>query len=184
MPGRTPAELFLKRQIRTRFSLLKTELASRTEEKQAAQKRHHDRCGSSFRSFQEGDAVRIRSFRGGVEKWIQAKVLRRLGAVTYLIEEGQRQRTVHVDHMLPGQGNVETVSLSLSSPVAENVPPVPLDGALPVLPRTPTTLSPPADFTNPTEQVVEVSSSPVSSPPAKKHRYPERVRGPPKRLNL
>lgn len=130
MPGRTPAELFLKRQIRTRFSLLKTELASRTEEKQAAQKRHHDRCGSSFRSFQEGDAVRIRSFRGGVEKWIQAKVLRRLGAVTYLIEEGQRQRTVHVDHMLPGQGNVETVSLSLSSPVAENVPPVPLDGAL------------------------------------------------------
>lgn len=46
--GRTPAELFLKCQMRTRFSLLKPELARRTEEKQAMQKHHHDRGGSSI----------------------------------------------------------------------------------------------------------------------------------------
>lgn len=109
-----------------------------------------------------------------MEKWIQAKALKRLGAVTYLIEEGQRQRTVHVDHMLPGRGNVETLPLSLPSPVAENVPPVPMDCALPVLPSTPANLTPPAVLTNPTDQVVEddtgevLSSSPVSSSPANK----------------
>lgn len=123
--GRTPAELFLKRQIRTRFSLLKPELARRIEEKQAMLKSHHDRGGSSFRFFQECEAVRIRNFRGGVERWVQARVLKRLGAVNYQIQEGQRQRTVHVDHMLPLRGNVVALPLSLPTPVTTvSVPPV------------------------------------------------------------
>ncbi|XP_039893254.1 uncharacterized protein K02A2.6-like [Simochromis diagramma] len=66
--GRTPAELFLKRQIRTRFSLLKPELSRHMEQKQSEQKRHHDYKTQPVRVFSEGDAVRIRNFRGGGNK--------------------------------------------------------------------------------------------------------------------
>lgn len=183
--GRTPAELFLKCQIRTRFCLLKPTLARQIEEKQATQKLHHDRDGSSFRFFQEGEAVRVQNFRGGVEKWSQAEVLKRLGAVTYLVQEGQRQRTVHVDHMLPWRGNVETLQKSLPSPEGENEPPVTMDCVVPaVLPSAPVTQIPPTVFTKPTEQVVEVSSYTANKNSPEKRRYPERVRVPPKRLNL
>lgn len=144
----------------------------------------HDRGGSSFRFFQEGDVVHIRNFRGGEEKWIQAKVLKRLRTVTYLIQEGQRQRIVHVDHMLPWRGNAEALPPSLP-PVAKNMPPLTMDCTIPaVLPSTAVKLTPPAVLINPTEQVVEVSPSPVSLPSAKKssqekRQYPERVRVPP-----
>ncbi|GAA6081388.1 uncharacterized protein K02A2.6-like, partial [Tachysurus ichikawai] len=183
--GRTPAELFLKRQIRIRFSLLKPTLASRIEEKQATQKRHHDCGGSSLRFFQEGDAVCVRNFRVGGDKWNQAKVLKRLGAVTYLVQKGQRQRTVHVDHMLPGRGNVVTLPKSLPSPVVENEPPVTMDHACPaVLPSAPVSLIPPTVLTKPTEQVVEVPSPTANKKTPEKRRYPERVHVPPKKLNL
>lgn len=57
--GRTPAELFLKRQIRNRFSLLKPDLARQVKEKQSAQKHHHDHGNSTVRVFQDGEAVHI-----------------------------------------------------------------------------------------------------------------------------
>lgn len=62
--GRTPATLFLKRHIRTRFSLLKPELARRVEEKQAAQKHYHDHGSSAVRFFLEGETVHIPKFQG------------------------------------------------------------------------------------------------------------------------
>ena len=43
--GRTPAELFLKRQMRTRFSLLKPGLSKDVEAQQMKQKLFHDRKG-------------------------------------------------------------------------------------------------------------------------------------------
>ncbi|KAL3999164.1 tetraspanin-4 [Sarotherodon galilaeus] len=63
--GRTPAELFLKHQIQTRFSLLKPELTRHIEQKQSEQKQHHDDRTQPVRVFSEGDAVCIRNFRGG-----------------------------------------------------------------------------------------------------------------------
>ncbi|XP_025764368.1 uncharacterized protein K02A2.6-like [Oreochromis niloticus] len=60
--GRMPAELFLKRQIRTCFSLLKPELSRHIEQKQSEQKRHHDHRTQPVRVFSEGDAVHIQNF--------------------------------------------------------------------------------------------------------------------------
>ena len=51
--GRTSAELFLGRPIRTRFSLLKPSLQDTVESKQADQKRHYDARGTKERRFQE-----------------------------------------------------------------------------------------------------------------------------------
>ena len=183
--GRTPAELFLKRQVRTRFSLLKPELARRVEKQQAAQKYHHDRGDSPVRLFMEGEEVRIRNFRDGAEKWIRATVLKRLGPVTYLIQEGQRQRTVHVDHMLPWRESVGGPSPTLSPPAAVGVPCI----TVPVVsPSSPVSELQPPVHTEPPKQAVEVTSSPRSPSATKgspvKRRYPERVRVQPQRLTL
>ncbi|CAK6983729.1 uncharacterized protein K02A2.6-like, partial [Scomber scombrus] len=92
--------LFLKRQLRTRFSLLKPSLAKTVEQKQQKQKQYHDKGKPKLRNLSEGDSVRLRNFRGGKEKWIMGKIVKRLGPVTYLIDDGVRERTVHVDHPL------------------------------------------------------------------------------------
>ncbi|KAK9952876.1 hypothetical protein ABG768_016906, partial [Culter alburnus] len=36
------------------------------------------------------------------EKWLSATVIERKGPVSYLVQDGQRRRTVNVDHSLPG----------------------------------------------------------------------------------
>lgn len=72
--GKKPAELFLKRQMRTHFSLLKPDLAKSVQEKQQKQKRQHDKGKRVLRSFPEEEPVRIRNYRGGQEKWLSAKV--------------------------------------------------------------------------------------------------------------
>lgn len=45
----------------------------------------------------EGDQVRVRNFRERTEKWIRGTVVKRLGLVSYLINDGVRERTVHID---------------------------------------------------------------------------------------
>ena len=98
--GVSPAELFLRRQLRTRFSLLKPSLARTVEEKQLQQKVHHDKTVTGLRHLSPGDLVRVRNFREGKEKWLRATVVKRLGPVTYLINDGCRERSVHIDHLL------------------------------------------------------------------------------------
>ncbi len=69
--GRSPAELFLKRQPRTRFSFLKPLLAQTVEDKQEIQRQQHDKTASrEARIFHGGDRVGVRSFRCGREKWL------------------------------------------------------------------------------------------------------------------
>lgn len=51
--GKTPAELFLKRHIRTHFSQLKPDLAKSVQEKQQEQKKQHDQGRRVLRSFVE-----------------------------------------------------------------------------------------------------------------------------------
>ncbi|CAK6950838.1 Hypothetical predicted protein, partial [Scomber scombrus] len=46
---------------------------------------------------------------GGVEKWIQVTVLKRLGTVIYLIQEGQRQCTAQ-QHVTTAKNCWETSS--------------------------------------------------------------------------
>lgn len=82
--GVSPAELFLKRQLRTRFSLLKPSLARTVEERQLQQKVHHDKTTSKLRHLSPGDLVHVRNFREGKEKWLRATVVKRLGPVTYM----------------------------------------------------------------------------------------------------
>lgn len=66
--GKTPAELFLKRQLRTRLSLVKPSFSTEMQERQAS--KVNKGTGKPLRSFQVGQAVLVRDSRGGErEKW-------------------------------------------------------------------------------------------------------------------
>lgn len=98
--GVSPAELFLKRQLRTRFSLLKPSLARTVEENQLKQKVQHDSATTTLRHLSPGDVVCVRNFQGGKERWSGATIVKRLGPITYLINDGCRERSVHIHHLL------------------------------------------------------------------------------------
>lgn len=191
--GRTPAELFLKRQLRTRLSLLRPNLAETVENQQAKQKHNHDHGTLQLREFTEGERVRIKNFRGGKEKWTLATVIQRKGPVTYLIQDGLRKRTVHIDHMLPWRGTEQE----------EEPPPIQVEVPRHLIsfreetpqPKTPPRLVQPdrAISGSPGEKnAPETETVPQASPFVPKsipalpagRRNPERTRMAPKRLNL
>ena len=97
--GVSTAELFLKRQMRTWFNLLKPSLTETVEEKQQNQKKYHDKGRTKLRELSEGDHVHVRNFREGKERWIRGTVVKQLGPVSYLINDSVRKRMVHIDHL-------------------------------------------------------------------------------------
>lgn len=60
--GVTPAELLMKRPLRTRLDLLRPSLRNQVLTKQAKQKVHHD-AHSKFREFETGQSVLVRNLR-------------------------------------------------------------------------------------------------------------------------
>ena len=78
---RTPAELFLKRQLRTRLELLHPNLSAKIATKQAISKEKHD-SRSKAREFEVGDTVLVENFRGE-PKWLSATVVERAGPISY-----------------------------------------------------------------------------------------------------
>ena len=96
--GVTPCSLFLKRQIRTRFDLLKPDQESHVAEKQSQQKGAHDKHARS-RQFSVGQSVMARNLRPG-PKWIPGVIVQNLGPLSFLIKtrNGPTWRR-HVDHL-------------------------------------------------------------------------------------
>ena len=101
--GCSPAELFMKRQLRNRFTLLKPHLGNTVQNKQQEMKRHHDNARVKERSFVVGEPVRVRNFRGGKEKWLPGVIAKVCGPRTYVVKVGPKMRFVHVDHLLWGR---------------------------------------------------------------------------------
>lgn len=97
---RKPAELFLRRQPRTRLTLLKPDLSETVVKHQLQQKKGHDRHTKPVRHFDEGERVKVRNFRHPKCQWNSGIILHRKGPLTYTVQVGQRQVSVHVDHLL------------------------------------------------------------------------------------
>ena len=83
----TPCELFLGRQLRTRFDFLRKRPKEVVRSNQAEQKKNFDRR-TKHRCFFPGSPVLVRDYRGG-NKWIAGTVLRKLGPVTYHVDVGK-----------------------------------------------------------------------------------------------
>ena len=96
--NQSPAEVFLKRKLRTRLTLLKPNNAKFIEDKQRKEKQHYDR-GTVMREFVKDDQVRVKNHQGGKMKWILGRVIRRLGPLNYLVRVDGRTRYVHVEHL-------------------------------------------------------------------------------------
>lgn len=169
--GRSPAELFLKRQPRTRFSLLKPNLADTVKSKQDDQKRFHDRCRVKLRNFEINQWVRVKDTRGTKIQWWPGRVTRVCGPRTYLVKMSNSHKTryVHIDHLLP---SVE-VHVPDMTP-GHDVPEVEVMDS-PVEPTTAVSNS--HSEVDPTPQPPVVQNTP-------ERRYPVRIRKAPERLDL
>ena len=103
--GISPAELLMKRRLRTRLSLVKPTLAPAIETKQEKQKECKDFKNHRERQFSENDTVRVRNtqYNGNSENWILGKVVKVCGPRNYLVKTGYKTRFVHVDHLIRAQ---------------------------------------------------------------------------------
>ena len=109
--GQTPASLFLKRELRNRFTLMKPNLENTVEAKQAKQVEDHDKKGVKMREFQVGEVVMVKNFRGkGNEKWVPGRILERSGLFSYTVQVGGRSKVVHVEHLRSTAQNLNTES--------------------------------------------------------------------------
>ena len=161
--GETPALMLLKRSPGTRLSLLHPNVAEAVESQQQRQQKYHGSLKLSLQEFKRHDAVQVRMFRGGTDKWQGGIIVKRLGPLNYLVKTGDQTKKVHVDHLLAGSTNV-------SDPAAADVwDVIPLD--------KPITCSPAATESSPHQVDAQTEGSRHS-------RYPQRDRRPVKCFEL
>ena len=93
--NRTPSQLFLNRELRTRLDLLKPNVSRDVAKGQASQKFHHDKSAKA-REFQVGQAVWVRDVLK--KQWIKGKIAERIAPYSYKVqtEDGKLWRR-HVD---------------------------------------------------------------------------------------
>ena len=78
----SPSELFLKRNLRTRFNLMISNTKGHVTAKQADQKLQHDKHTQLLSLF-PGSSVMVRDYCGP-NKWIPGVVVKKRGSVTYV----------------------------------------------------------------------------------------------------
>ena len=188
--GSPPSELFLQRQLRNRFSLLKPDIAKTMEARQETQVKQHD-CGRvKQRVFEARQVVRVQNFRGGKEKWVPGVIVKKLGTLTFLVKVGERVRYVHADHLL-STGEVDETTEMTSEHIMDPEPVlVPVSSQIPRSRVEVGDTSPGVPGSVPSSVPSKV---PVSTPtrtaaprvvPVETRRNPIRERKQPKRLDL
>lgn len=201
--GQTPAELFLKRAPRTRFSLLKPSLSDRVLQKQQNQKKYHDQSRVRERSFKVNQWVRVRNMRGSILKWLPGRITKVCGPRTFLVKlsDSGQTRYVHMDHILAhGEGTEVKEGLdpqntpdSESSRFVPKLLPRPItDVTAPSIPNESlsreTSMDPVAGQGTRVEPSAGNVSQPAppqpSVPPPQLRRNPPRLRKPLVKLNL
>ena len=102
---KSPAEIFLGRQIRTPLSdlQLSTKKDEKHSEKKSCMKRQFDkRNGARPRVFKEQDAVYARDYKNpNHPRWIPGKILKRIGKTVYEVEIDRRITKRHTNQLRP-----------------------------------------------------------------------------------
>ena len=120
--GLSPAEMLLKRRVRTRLDVLYPEVNQKVEKSQQKQKLAHDNS-KPLRSFAVGDHIYAQNFSNSPSKWIPATVLKATGPLSYQVKTaaGEILRR-HVDQLR--RKHKELVD-PLSFPDTDQIPPPP-----------------------------------------------------------
>lgn len=152
--NQAPAMLFMNRRLRSHIDLLKPNLRREVQNKQ-----FKTLSGDATRSFDVGQQVLARDYRA--EKWTPGRIVTRSGPLMYEVNVGEHTWRRHVDQILNAQ------------PKSPEHPEC--------LPDTSLNPSHDADscVTSATAEV-----PPEESTPQVPRRNPERIRAPPKRLDL
>ena len=199
--GKTPAELFLKREPRTFLSLVKPSLKSRVESRQAASKLYKDGAHPKLRTFDLYQPVRVKNVRGGKEKWIQGTIVAIKGPETYIVRvSGNNRRFVHANHLIPNDAREQNAKKENIEREIVECNPTPLLQEIPVMPQAETSSksaqvpSVGTELAEVPSVVVQINSDPdtskipVSNPhfvgTSVKVTRSGRVSKPPERLNL
>ncbi len=189
--GVSPAELFLKRRLRIRLSLLKPDNSRFMGEKQEEQKRHHDKM-VKFREFQVGDSVRVKTHHGNVCTWEPGIILKVCGPRNYLARVMEKTRYVHIDHIRGTSEEIVSESTRVP-PVQISVPESVYTPFVPTLEEPPPIAAPEVPVAPSVQETPKTSTpnTPVPMPSQDREacnptprRNPMRARVPPKRLDL
>lgn len=177
---RTPAELFLKRPLRTRLDLVKPSVERTVTKHQRQQQLAHDKSRRSLRYFDVGDKVLVRDVRGNQPPWSPGVIVSRRGPLLYLVEVRERTVSVHLDHLL-------RLDAQLPSSETTCPPPWMLLGPA-ATPRVSTDSAGDLQSSSGRAPPTVVQPGPAgdaATPPTEhSNRYPQRIRRPPDRLGV
>ena len=106
--GVTPAELIVKRRLRTRLSLIKPNLEQAVENKQEKQKTYKNLKCKRDRTFARNDRVRVRNTGANfkTDKWILGTAIKVCGPPTCVVRTRHKTRYVHTDHLIRADDHV------------------------------------------------------------------------------
>jgi hypothetical protein len=97
--GVTPAELLMGRKLHSHLAIVKPDFRAKVIEKQAAQKRYHDR-NVKARQFEMHDKVLVSNYSGRGDKWLPGVVIEITGPVSYKVKlDDERIVKRHVDQI-------------------------------------------------------------------------------------
>lgn len=99
--GRTPAELFLKRQPRVKLSLLKPSFVQDMRSRQNRDATHRNEGRGRDLQMEVGDPVFVKTTRGETLSWEEAVLAQRVSDSTFVVKVGDHFRFVHIDHLRP-----------------------------------------------------------------------------------
>lgn len=110
--GKSPSQLFLNREIRTRVDLVVLEKKKFMEKYNVAK---------VVRQFVAGDRVAVRNYDSR-EKWKLGIVKKRLGPVTYVVQVDSKMMRRHANQLLHTSADVESNedSFEFDYPVVDN----------------------------------------------------------------
>ena len=90
--------LVLKRELRTRFDIMRPDVSGNVAAKQAQQKFYHDQH-SAGRELFIGQRVMVRNLRAG-DKWVPGTIMERTGPLSYLVQvAGGQMWKRHIDQL-------------------------------------------------------------------------------------
>ena len=161
--GVAPAELLMRKCLRSQLDLLKPDVVATVEKNQLKQKLAHD-GKQPLRVFSEGEPVYVQDFTTSKQKWILGNIQKATGPVSYLVmlSDGSTVRR-HVDNIkarcasnISEEDNSTDFSAfqAISSDTTSNT-------SEPVTPAVPSTTS---EITTP-ELVISTRPSRVRRPP-------------------
>ena len=166
--GSSPAKLFLQRELRTRLSLVKPDLATHVSCQQEKMKMHHDQH-AKFREIAVGDTVLARDHLSG-QKWQPGTVVQHPSSHSCRVhlDDGRVWRR-HVDDILQNNSRSKATESGVPS----------LETATPVVPDSQPVISPETS-SHPPDNSAQLETTPASTSlvlrrSSRSHRPPQRL---------